>query len=509
MKKLVSSFFSLPWHSLVFCVYPIVALLANNIKQVDAVVAFRPLAISVLLSCVSLVLLRVLFSDWHRAAIFTTILIFLFFSYGHVYGYIKTVDLFGIVLGRHRLLLLIWAGVTVAAFFFVFSKKRNFESHTVTLNVIALTLLVFPVFTIASYRLSVRNTPSLYSSPTEILTIESDQVLPDVYYIILDSYTRSDVLEEMYGYDNSPFLNRLGEMGFIVAECSTSNYMWTRLSISSTLNMDYLQDIPAYLDAADKDIATEDLLKHSLVRRNLESLGYQTVAFATGFPFNEITDADLFLEPPSSVAGSRSFDALLVQTTLLKVLQDFDYIHINQTASAQFRDRTLFALEEFDDLARMDGPKFVYIHIITPHPPFVFGPNGEVVDPKDFVSTEGQYTEDTYFDGYTDQLDFISREIVQSIQKMLEESTVPPIIILQGDHGPWKQQGENRVSILNAYYLPGHEDSVYSAISPVNSFRVIFNEYFNTNYPLLDDVSYESPYVNVYDFRLQPTSCIR
>ena len=29
---------------------------------------------------------------------------------------------------------------------------------------------------------------------------------PDIYYIILDAYGRADVLEEMFGYDNTPFL---------------------------------------------------------------------------------------------------------------------------------------------------------------------------------------------------------------------------------------------------------------------------------------------------------------
>lgn len=375
------------------------------------------------------------------------------------------------------------------------------------MNSIALILLVFPLFVVASHWVSVRSTMPSYSQPIETLSAEKDQSLPDVYYIILDSYTRSDVLENVYGYDNSPFLAKLEQMGFDVAECSTSNYMWTRLSISSALNMGYLQENPVYVAASDKDVVTEDLIKHSLVRKTFESLGYHTVAFATGFPFNEITDSDLFLEPPSSMASIRGFDALLVQTTLLRVLQDFGYIHINQTASAQFRDRTLFALSEFDDLAQMAGPKFVYIHIITPHPPFVFGAHGEVIDPKDFISTEGQYTDDSYFDGYTDQVEFISDQIVQSIQKLIRQSPVAPIIILQGDHGPWKQQGENRVSILNAYYLPGHPDATYPGISPVNTFRTIFNEYFNGQYAMLDDLSYESPYANVYNFQLRPTTC--
>lgn len=507
MKKTISAFFQQPWYPLIFCVYPILALFAANITQAETVVLFRPVWITFISACALLLIFRLLFSDWHAAAFSTAAIGLLFFFYGHVYNAVKTVNVWGLALGRHRLLLILWAVLALAAMYLSLRKKSAIQSQAGTFNTVALVLLFFPLFTIASHWISVGRILAASPETVKQITLADDQSLPDVYYIILDSYTRSDVLEKVYGYDNSEFLKDLDEMGFDVAECSTSNYMWTRLSVSSALNMDYLQDNPTYLDAADKDLITEDMIKHSLVRRTFESLGYKTMAFATGFPFNEITDADLFLEPPTSMQSVRGFEALLVQTTLLRVLQDFGYIKINQTASAQFRDRTLFALNEFDDLARMGGPKFVYIHIITPHPPFVFGPNGEAVDPKEFISTEGQYTDESYFDGYTDQVEFISREITRSIQKLLNESPTPPIIILQGDHGPWKQQGENRVSIMNAYYLPGHQNTIYSSISPVNSFRTVFNEYFNAQYPLLEDRSYESPYADVYDFTLRPTSC--
>jgi hypothetical protein len=507
MKKTLTAFFSLPWYPLALGIYPILALFAQNITQVETAVLVRPLWIAVLCSCILLGLLRILFSNWHQAAFSTAAFILLFFLYGHVYNDVKTLNLWGIALGRHRLLLVVWGALALAALWVSFRKRSALANQVGTFNFVTVALLIFPLFTIVSHRLSVRQMDSPTVESVQKLAVSADQSLPDVYYIILDSYTRSDVLQEVYGYDNSKFLNELEQMGFYVAECSASNYMWTRLSMSSALNMGYLQENPAYLAASDHDLITEDLIKHSEVRRTFESLGYQTVAFATGFPFNEVTDADLFLEPPTSIESSRGFEALLVQTTLLRVLQDFGYIQTNQTAFAEFRDRTRFALGEFDDLATMGGPKFVYIHIITPHPPFVFGPNGEAVDPKDFVSTEGQYTTETYFDGYIDQVEFISTEISRSIQKLLNESPTPPIIILQGDHGPWKQEGENRFSILNAYYLPGHEDVIDPGISPVNSFRIIFNEYFDAQYPMLEDLSYESPYADVYDFTLLPTSC--
>ncbi len=38
--------------------------------------------------------------------------------------------------------------------------------------------------------------------------------MPDIYYIILDAYTRDDILAGAYGLNNRPFLQELEERGF-------------------------------------------------------------------------------------------------------------------------------------------------------------------------------------------------------------------------------------------------------------------------------------------------------
>jgi len=52
---------------------------------------------------------------------------------------------------------------------------------------------------------------------------------------------------------------------------------------------------------------------------------------------------------------------------------------------------------------------------------------------------------------------------------------------------------KERFSTFAAYYLPGVDKSaVPDDITPVNLFRVIFNEYFDTDLPLLDRKHYFS-----------------
>ena|SRR5258708_7783110 len=68
-----------------------------------------------------------------------------------------------------------------------------------------------------------------------------------------------------------------------------------------------------------------------------------------------------------------------------------------------------------------------------------------------------------------------------------------PVIILMGDHGPPANLGspELRMQNLDAYLVDSNAKSkLYNSITPVNSFRIILDEYFGSDYPLLDDVSY-------------------
>jgi hypothetical protein len=329
-----------------------------------------------------------------------------------------------------------------------------------------------------------------------------------VYYFILDSYTRDDLLKQAYGYDNSSFLAGLRERGFYVAECSQSNYIRTEISVGSSLNLAYLQDLdPSFTPDSIKRTILWNSLKHSAARYNFESMGYKTIGFATGFAWNELEDADIFYTPDSFSAGMTEFEVLFLRTTLGRYADDLGWFDPDQVMGQNFRDRTMNVFEKVDDIARMPELTFAYIHLISPHPPFVFGPNGEHTDPSHFWNENNDYPAGLYAEGYQNQLTYLNKNLLEAVDAILANSATPPIIILQGDHGPWLQTKQKRMWILNAYYLPGQNEKLYPSISPVNTFRLIFDSYFGGDYDMLPDTSYFSPVPKLYEFTEIPNSC--
>ena len=185
------------------------------------------------------------------------------------------------------------------------------------------------------------------------------------------------------------------------------------------------------------------------------------------------------------------------------------------------RRRTLFLLEQLNEkVVKIPGPKFVFAHFIIPHRPYVFGANGEETEAKFYQS--GKMDFEVFLEGYTNQVKFINRNIEDVVNHILENSANEPIIIIQGDHGPdfWSVRtsdetfedkswdvATHRMHILNAYYFPDNSSGLYESITPVNTFRLVFNRYFGEDYEMLEDVSRFSHFRKPYDFSVVPPSC--
>jgi len=504
IRKTLGRWFLHPWYPLVFSAYPVLALLSFNIGQIKVEAGWRALLFSVLFAGILSLLLKFILRDWYRATFLSTLWMALIFSFGHIRNQLvakwDTVNFTPWMLGG-------WLVLAVLAVVWVTRPKLSFVASVPPLNVIALGLAVVTLMQISSgFQKRDGHILGADNAPVQELTRPANP--PDVYYFILDMYTRADLMKSAYSYDNSGFLKELESRGFYVAQCSQSNYTRTELSMASTLNMSYLQGLDAkFVPESIGRRRLWDALKHSAVRYNLEQMGYQTVSYATGFAWSELDDADVFLTPPPFASGMTEFETLFLQTTLLGEVQKLGWFDADQIMGQNFRDRHMLVFNSMADVVNMDGPKFVYIHLILPHPPFVFGPNGEYTDPADFWNEKKTYPRAEFAIGYKNQVTYLNQKMLKMLDTILADSKTPPIIILQGDHGPWSQPNPQHFFILNAYHLPEHNDELYPTISPVNSFRIIFNDYFGGRYDMLDDVSYYSPVPKLYNFSKVPYPC--
>jgi hypothetical protein len=502
---------SFPWHPYLLAIFPPLALLAFNIAEIKVTEALRAILVSLAIAILLTAILRMLLKDIHIAAAVSSFALILFFSYGHIYNILESSSLAGMPIGRHRVLAPLYLVILAFGSWWIARSHLKLQVLTQTLNIVALAAVLLPVVQIFGYFLQESNSVATQQTNTSgDLQITSGQPAPDIYYIILDAYSRDDILEGFYGFDNSAFLSDLSDQGFYVARCSQSNYAQTQLSLASALNMNFINELSGYFSPDQtKRVGMPGLIKHSAVRSQLEKLGYKMVAFETGYYWTQVEDADVYLSPKASKAsllevtgGFNGFESLLMKTSALLIVVDgasalpkvlqLDINHPDQI----HRERVLFTFDQLSKLPAMPGPKFVFAHIVSPHKPFVFGPQGEIVDQvKDDIT------------GYRDQVVYLNSRLVPLVEALISNSRTPPIIILQGDHGGLDTSVEDRMAILNAYYLPGAGDELlYENITPINTFRLIFNQYFDSHYERLEDTSNFSSYQYPYQFTVIPNN---
>lgn len=491
--------------------YPVMYLVAVNIDQINPLMAARSLAIP-LFGCALLFLLIALFTrSWQKAALtaafwVAAIYLLFFFAYVPIYQAVEKTVILGVNIGRHRTLLILLVALLAAGTLFIVTRKGISGILTAFLNVIAIAAIIIPVGQIVAYKIQTSEIVARMQAgfqPDSAVSVMEGEMTPDVYYIILDMYTRADVLKDYFSFDNAALLDYLTERGFYVAECSQSNYNSTQYSIGSTLNMDYLDTLG--LDVEDPDLVAA--VQQNRVMALFEDLGYRTIAFETGFSITEIQNVDEYLSPFKNVwdglfyGGVNSFEAMILKNSAGTLLYEAKpnlakkYQTILDTPYIQYRERIAYALDKLESIAGMDGPKFVFAHILAPHDPFVFDQHGNFVyreTPFTLNNDQEYVTPGTYVAGYTAELQYLNMRVEAIVDALLAESKNPPVIILQGDHGAprsWEIGGDT--AILNAYYLPRKDSENLSPnISPVNTFRVVFNQYFNGQFPLLEDQSY-------------------
>lgn len=496
-------------HPFIFPIYPILFLYYYNITELLPRVLFFPIMASILMSILLLGLFYLLYKNKHKSTLITSFILIVFISFSEISSiFIERYH----IIPSSKDLLKVYIFLLVVIILFLKKISKTPKPITQFANVVAIILFSFTLFNIVSYEIRIR--AKFKSENKTIKNNEGQQNQknvdkPDIYYIILDAYGREDTLNESYNYDNIEFLEYLKEKGFYVASKSSSNYSYSHLSIPSTFNFKYLDYLTKELGTVRKvfDPALVNLFHQNEVGLFLKSQGYQFINYDSGWWFTQtvpIADVNVRQGKIFSLFGEtlklNYFYQVLLRKTALSP-------YIQETLTDQAREQILSNFAEITEIPYQRGKKFVIAHFVLPHPPWLFDENGgPVLEEK----PDG-------FDKrlYINQLRFTNKIVQETIDKILSRSTEKPIIIIASDHGPLipgLSGGKNlkpppdkmvreRMRILNAYYFPnGGRDLLYDSITPVNTFRILFNYYFGTNYELLEDRNYFSWTNALYEF---------
>ena len=480
-----------PFFVFLLAIYPSLALLTWNIREVDANIVIRPFLFSLAFAFLLVAISTLLIKNEPKAILISTVVIIFFFSFGHISILVEGStfaaapgtlgDLTGIVLSTVTLLVLFFVCRAIL------NTKKDLSAIYPSLNIISLFLVLSSGFMFMNSYLAGRAGSPIRQN----VEPEPGAAGPDVYYIILDAYSRQDALKTL-GYDNSAFVRELEEIGFYVAECSRSNYPQTAVSMPSALNMGYLWDVIPNQGSNDRNSKPVYAgILNNRVRQEFEARGYQIIAFDSGAAWLDWRDADRFVAPPPRSFFSTQldpFEYIFLDTTALHPLMTRP-VFLRKKYVHNY-DRILFALDELPGIANSTGPKFVYAHLMIPHRPNIFMPDGSMNLNSDYyIKGVGEGINRQYdIEGYLNNTRFINSRLPNVIREIIANSKTPPIIIIQADHG--YQLPDIRFDILNAYYFPDRNYSaLYPEISPVNTFRVVFDTYFAGNYSLLKDQS--------------------
>jgi len=493
-----------------FGLFPILALFAYNIGEVPVIDIVLPIVVVTLGTLVVFLCLKVITRDYGKSGLVTSLLLILFFSYGQISSYVNPV--MGVVKGTIFLGCL-WLAIFIAGSVLIIRARINFSLFHRTLNVVAFALIGISIINIAIQGFSISGNAGIAPATnnpingSEKPTQEASAQSPDIYYIIVDSYARQSTLEDIFGYDNNEFLDYLTDKGFYVANKSRANYAHTVLSLSSSLNMEYIDNLvsASAITSEDYNILVKLIAENRLIQF-LKAKDYYCIFLSDGYITKgpSIYYDEVYLPSQGAFGlGMTNFSVALLQTT---ALEPFRII-----VGADGRRDILYVFDTLSDIPEITGPKFVFAHSRGVHTPFVFDRKGDpAIEMAFYAGNEAQY----YQKGYVEQLIFINKKLRETIDEILLKSKTAPIIIIQGDHGPSATievgdtldeltdvQLNERMNILNTYFLPDSDyHMLYESITPINSFRVILNTYFSENLSLLKDESYYSASEQLYQF---------
>jgi hypothetical protein len=490
------------FHTFVFGLYPFLIVLGANagVLPLHGPVLFRAAAITVLLTAAILFLFKPLIPELPARA---ACLSFVFIGF-NLYAALSGTS-------THPGLAILYTLVCIG---FALVMVRPWQARgrkTGALNLGAFALLAVYAYAIVP---AIIDDESWRHDADALIDTVASSTLPsdprgDIYYVILDGFGRPDILKERYNLDLDQFVAALDSRGFQVPARAQSNYAQTFLSLSSSLNLSYLDTVAGPMAESNDRRLLDYLIQSNALMKLARRAGYRIIGIGSDYAATEeLTAAD---HCHCEQFGLHEIEATILNLTPLRALP------LNRWTYGTHRRKIEESFRHLRDAASEQGPKLVFAHLLAPHPPFVFGPDGRPASNSGRMYSFGdgsQYpgSRDEYAAGYRNQAKYVAGQILAVIDAILSRPGTRPIIVVHGDHGPgstreWSDlrgdRGRERMGIFSAYYLRGDQRPALPAnLTPVNGMRIMVNRAFNTTLPQLPNVSLASTWQQPYKFEV-------
>jgi hypothetical protein len=466
MRNLLNRY---PVHSFLFVFFLSLFLYRHNPEHVNLRMMYRTVVVGTLAAALLFGIFYFIYRRRIKAGVVTTVFMLLLFNYGVMYDFLEYLYYRGYwpLKNIHRYLLVISLVICVLMFFLVKRKVKEGVRLNFFLNVLLILLTSFNGVSLLLMKKS-SGAPGLVARAESEFAADTSRNTPGVFYILLDGYANGHVLKKYYGYDNSGFLDFLKEKGFAIADSSFSNYYSTVPSLSSTFNLNYL-------DTGENSYLSR--LRNNYLFSELKQQGYKIYNLQSGYSVSSwFTNNDSMI----GIRTPNEFERSILKFTIFRLDDLFGVIQYNRLKS-QF--------EKLPSLASLSRrKKFVFVHLVAPHPPYVFDEHGNHV-----LNSKNHDNSWEPRENYIRQLKFVNSQIAAFVSQIIL-SNPNDAVVIQSDHGPWIQDAdparvfEARSMILNAIRFPGKENALPNrSISSVNTFRLFFKTYFDSAYPLLPD----------------------
>lgn len=421
------------------------------------------------------------------------------------------------------LLLTLGFGIALGIGFFLKNRENIAAAISKFLNAVIYSFLAITIGSLiylwlANLAILTFKTPELTAEKSTEVT---QQELPDIYYFIFDRYANNSTMQKYYYYNNQEFFKELLKSGFIVNENDYSNYGHTGPSVSSTLNMDYLDNATKQLPQMYSEMLYGEMINEASALKLLQQNGYEIgwsgswwgptrTNKSADVIYDEVFEAKIF---GIDTTISEWQELLLSRHVLGRILAAdlpivSDLLHYDKPDRREIIHYQLDSIKNFVDY-ESESPKFGLWHFLTPHTPYVFDEDGNL--PK--YSANQDVKDRPEREKYVQQLKYTNKKIIETIDYILENSSKPPVIIFQPDEGPYifKKEDVNQATIsrpeqlrwrhgvTSAYYLPDRKGEE-PITGPVNIFKYLFNNYMGYKLEYLPDRQYHYTKAEPYSF---------